>query len=229
MKTPSCQTEGGTVVGFVPSVGSSAAHPARPGPASATSFDTSPCRNAALASPPTASTARAGRCASFIMSRTWPRRLPGARTHPSMRVLFITATRLGDAVLSTGILGHLLRAAPDARFTFAGPGRTEHDMAAPLLEILPGAVDLCGRLSLPAVAACLRRCALFVGNDSGLMHLAAAAGAPTLGLFGPSRVNEYGPSGPNARAAIAPGPDGAAPIRGLTVAAVLDQADALLR
>ena len=31
----------------------------------------------------------------------------------------------------------------------------------------------------------LARCDLFVGNDSGLMHLAAAAGAPTLGLFGP--------------------------------------------
>ncbi|MCH8891131.1 MAG: hypothetical protein IH827_08655, partial [Myxococcales bacterium] len=42
--------------------------------------------------------------------------------------------------------------------------------------------------------ACLKRCALFVGNDSGLMHLAAAA-IPTVGLFGPSRVEHYAPWG----------------------------------
>ncbi len=39
-----------------------------------------------------------------------------------MRILFITATRLGDAVLSTGLLDHLLRTHPEARFTVAcGP------------------------------------------------------------------------------------------------------------
>ncbi|MCW9002114.1 MAG: glycosyltransferase family 9 protein, partial [Rhodospirillales bacterium] len=43
----------------------------------------------------------------------------------------------------------------------------------------------------------LRRCALYVGNDSGLMHMAAASGIPTLGLFGPSRVDHYAPWGDN--------------------------------
>ena len=37
-------------------------------------------------------------------------------------------------------------------------------------------------LTLPEAAACLARCALAVSNDSGLMHLAAATGIPTLGL-----------------------------------------------
>ncbi len=78
---------------------------------------------------------------------------------------------------------------------FAGPGPEERAMAAPLLDLLPGAIDLCGALSLPEVAACFRRCALFVGNDSGLMHLAAASGTPTLGLFGPTPWAEYAPSG----------------------------------
>ena len=41
----------------------------------------------------------------------------------------------------------------------------------------------------------LRRCRLVVANDSGLMHLAAASGAPTLGLFGPSRPEHYAPWG----------------------------------
>ncbi len=85
---------------------------------------------------------------------------------------------------------------------FAGPGDTERATAAPVLAALPGAVDLVGRLSLPEVAACLARSTLFVGNDSGLMHLAAAAGAPTLGLFGPTDAAEYAPSGLRARAVV---------------------------
>ena len=60
---------------------------------------------------------------------------------------------------------------------------------------LPDAIDLVGRLTLPEVAACMARCAIFIGNDSGLMHIAAAAGCPTLGLFGPTPANEYGPAG----------------------------------
>jgi ADP-heptose:LPS heptosyltransferase len=85
----------------------------------------------------------------------------------------------------------------------AGPGDTERAIAAPLLAALPGAIDLVGCLTLPEIAAVLARVALFVGNDSGLMHLAAAAGAPTIGLFGPTNAAEYGPAGPKARAVIA--------------------------
>jgi ADP-heptose:LPS heptosyltransferase len=48
-------------------------------------------------------------------------------------------------------------------------------------------------------AALLSRASLYIGNDSGLMHLAAAAGAPTLGLFGPTNAEEYAPSGRHAR------------------------------
>lgn len=58
-------------------------------------------------------------------------------------------------------------------------------------------IDLVGRIDLLTAAACLRRCALFIGNDSGLMHLAAAAGVPTIGLFGPSREGRYAPWGPH--------------------------------
>lgn len=56
-------------------------------------------------------------------------------------------------------------------------------------------IDLMGQVSLPTLSACLSRCALFVGNDSGLMHLAAASDIPTIGLFGPSPVDVYGPWG----------------------------------
>ena len=73
---------------------------------------------------------------------------------------------------------------------FAGPGGAERAMAAPLLAALPGAIDLSGRLSLTEAAACLARAALFVGNNSGLMHLAAATGIATLGLFGPTSIED---------------------------------------
>jgi lipopolysaccharide export system permease protein len=65
-------------------------------------------------------------------------------------------------------------------------------------------LDLAGKLDLLASAAALERAALFVGNDSGLMHIAAAIGAPTLGLFGPSPEKVYGPVGPRARALRGP-------------------------
>ena len=110
----------------------------------------------------------------------------------------------------------------------AGPGAAERAMAAPVLEALPGAIDLCGRLSVPEASACLARCALYVGNDSGLMHLAAAAGTPTLGLFGPSLVREYGPAGPRTAVAVAPGPEGAGCMAALPVAAAFEAAAGLL-
>jgi len=53
-----------------------------------------------------------------------------------------------------------------------------------------------GQLDLLTSYACLKRARLFIGNDSGAMHLAAAAGAPTLGLFGPSDDRRYAPWGP---------------------------------
>src|ERR687887_1432020 len=50
-----------------------------------------------------------------------------------MHILFVTATRIGDAVLSTGLLGHLIERYPGARLTIAaGP------VAAPLFEAVPG-------------------------------------------------------------------------------------------
>ena len=73
----------------------------------------------------------------------------------------------------------------------------EREQAAALLEAVPPGrvIDLVGRTDLLTAAAVLRRCALFIGNDTGLMHVAAAAGVPTLGLFGPSPAEQYAPWG----------------------------------
>lgn len=83
-----------------------------------------------------------------------------------------------------------------ARILVAG-APNERLGAEPVLDafVEAGAVDLIGTADLPTLAACLARATLYVGNDSGLMHLAAAVGAPTLGLFGPSRDEHYRPWG----------------------------------
>jgi len=110
----------------------------------------------------------------------------------------------------------------------AGPGPVERAMAAPVLQALPGALDLIGNLDVPASAAVLRRAALYIGNDSGLMHLGAAAGAPVVGVFGTTDAREYAPAGPRAVAVSADGPQGATPMDRLDPEAVVRAATRLL-
>ena len=101
-------------------------------------------------------------------------------------------------------------------------------------------INLTEETDLLTAHACLKRARLFIGNDSGAMHLAAAAGIPTLGLFGPSDERLYGPWGEAAR--VARGPRSYEQIRAvdpgfgqalchmmdLTVETVVEAAEALL-
>ena len=75
-----------------------------------------------------------------------------------------------------------------------GPGEDEH---AYVKEVLAGAqapvLDLCARLRFAQTADLLRRAALYVGPDTATTHLAAACGAPTVALFGPTDPRLWGP------------------------------------
>lgn len=55
--------------------------------------------------------------------------------------------------------------------------------------------NLIGKPTLIELYFFLKRCKLFLGNDSGLMHLSALVGIPTIGLFGPSDKDQYHPWG----------------------------------
>lgn len=57
--------------------------------------------------------------------------------------------------------------------------------------------NLAGRLSIEELAALMRRAVLFIGNDSGPLHLAVACGMPTVSFFGPETPKLYGPVGEN--------------------------------
>ncbi|WP_431304955.1 glycosyltransferase family 9 protein [Sediminicoccus sp. BL-A-41-H5] len=118
---------------------------------------------------------------------------------------------------------------PGARLAIlGGPGAAERQMAEPVLAALPEALDLVGQLSLPEAAAVLARGALFIGNDSGLMHLSAATGAPTLGLFGPTPASEYAPIGARAQAVLAKGPPANTPMQRLAVEQVVEATERVL-
>ncbi|MEJ0049522.1 MAG: glycosyltransferase family 9 protein [Rhodospirillales bacterium] len=80
----------------------------------------------------------------------------------------------------------------------------------------------------PQAAACIARCTLFIGNDSGLTHLAASTGTATLALFGPTPASEYAPAGRRTAVALAEGPPGHAPMAALPVGTALRAAEELL-
>ena len=63
-----------------------------------------------------------------------------------------------------------------------------------LLGAVPGA-RVAGELPPRVLGALLQRAGLYVGNDSGVTHLAAAAGARTLALFGPTDPAQWTPVG----------------------------------
>ncbi|MBV6501875.1 MAG: hypothetical protein CJBNEKGG_04405 [Prosthecobacter sp.] len=87
----------------------------------------------------------------------------------------------GHAVIQTGAKGH--------------DGNAEVQMPA-----VEGAIDWRDRLELPELAALLSLARLFVGIDSGPLHLAASVGVPMIGLFGPTDASSILPPMPEATA-----------------------------
>ncbi len=79
------------------------------------------------------------------------------------------------------------RATGGESILFHGPG--EEDLARAVLDRADGAARRSDDLELWAGTRGLSGCAVAVGGDTGLLHLAAAAGARPVGLFGPTGVD----------------------------------------
>lgn len=83
----------------------------------------------------------------------------------------------------------------DARIIIVG-GKADLAATGAALALIPrNARSLVGKTSLKVTAALIEASALFIGNDSSPLHLAAAMGTPAVGIYGPSDFVEFQPVG----------------------------------
>lgn len=76
-------------------------------------------------------------------------------------------------------------------------GRDVQEIAEAIEEEIrdPRLLNFVGQMSLKQSAALVRETKLFIGPDSGLMHLACAVGTPVVGIFGPGNLAKWHPKG----------------------------------
>jgi heptosyltransferase II len=160
---------------------------------------------------------------TFLRALGWeaPTRDPGLRASPE------SVTRTRSLLFSKGIEDHdlLVGLSPGAAYgpakrwpveRFAAIGdrairewgakvvvigtEKEKELGETLISATaPGAVNFCGITGLGDALALIKRCRLFVSNDSGLMHVAAALKVPMVAIFGSTDPVATGPRGKNAR------------------------------
>jgi len=85
------------------------------------------------------------------------------------------------------------------RVVILGAGAEDQRLAELLLAELPRALNLVNQCTLAQSAAWICGARALVGMDSGLAHIAGAAGVPTLAVFGPTRPRHSAPRGPQVR------------------------------
>lgn len=76
-------------------------------------------------------------------------------------------------------------------------GPDEEREARKLRDMTPGTAVLACPTTVPQLFALIRRAVLYIGGDTGVMHLAAAAHTPVVAIFGPTDVRINGPYGPD--------------------------------
>ncbi len=88
-----------------------------------------------------------------------------------------------------------------------GPGEQDREAAEAFKAALfpttrPYVADLVGKLQWGEMGALLQRCSIFLGHDTGAMHLATAVRTPVVAVFGPSDPARYGPWDPSGRSVV---------------------------
>jgi len=79
-----------------------------------------------------------------------------------------------------------LQAAAGADVILFGTASEANVSAAISAEMRQPPIDLTGKTAIADLPALLSQCHLFIGNDSGAMHVAAAVGLPVIAVFGPT-------------------------------------------
>ena len=77
-----------------------------------------------------------------------------------------------------------------------GGSRLDIDVAQQIRQMTKSSpLLMAGRTTIKQFAAIVKKSALFIGSDSGAMHIASAVGTPVVALYGPSNPREWGPRG----------------------------------
>jgi hypothetical protein len=128
----------------------------------------------------------------WLLDHKWNRGVPLATLHPG------AGSRIKRWPLErfVRLAWHLTREGKRQLLIVEGPA--ESGLAAQIAKELPE-VDVirAESLSLDILAAVIVKSGLFVGNDSGITHLAAALGIPSIALFGPTLPQHWAPLGAN--------------------------------
>lgn len=104
--------------------------------------------------------------------------------HPSCNPMKNQQNRCWPPAQFARFMERMSERRPSTRFVlFEGP---LDEKVSSAVHKKPGFVAVARRLPIGAVAAVIRRCQLFVGNDSGLLHIAAACKVPCVAIFGPT-------------------------------------------
>lgn len=126
---------------------------------------------------------------------------PGGAANPGM----VLAAKRWPPERYAAVAADLLQQGRDVVLV-GGPG--DRDGSAQVRAVLgdqAGAVlDLTGKTTIGRLGAVLARCELYVGGDTGPMHLAVAVGTRAVAIFGPSTPEMYGPFDPASRAVYRP-------------------------
>ena len=104
-------------------------------------------------------------------------------------------SRDGFAAVARGLKTEL-----DAEIILVGQADDDSAAVKQLLDFETR--DVSGRTTLPQLADLIARADLFIGADSGVMHIAAATGTPVLSIFGPSNADAWRPWAAKGRAAV---------------------------
>lgn len=143
--------------------------------------------------------------AAFLPFRPRPQALEAARKLKQKQgledyVVFAPGANAGSKRLSLAAFGDLgRRLAKKGMGSVVLGGPADGDLARGIQGFCPGTVDLTGRFGLAESAAWICGAQALVGVDSGLAHLSAAAGIPTLAAYGPTRPRHSAPWGPKVK------------------------------
>jgi ADP-heptose:LPS heptosyltransferase len=116
-----------------------------------------------------------------------------------------------DPARWAAVLARLAESDPTAHVLLLGgpddvPGAEAVQAALPD-PLRPRVHSLVGRTDWDTLGALIARCRLFLGPDTGAMHLAVAAGTPVVAVFGPTDPRRYGPWDPTGRSRAVGGTD----------------------